>query len=199
MPGKYLWNSLFTVSGGWNSATWTWKKLFHRYSMKEVFWKTSQSSQINTRSSHLDVFCQKMFLKILKMSQKKHLETLFAGVSFLKLFSAIFYQKFILHQMITLHKLWKMRFISSKKLFSFSRYSNFPSFPLFLPVSYCFRDCWNINLEVSDVINCLNKNLITHLVWYLEKEKRYDIETFSIVRLLNKEHFYEKIMQKMFT
>ena len=29
------------------------------------------------------------------------------------------------HQMIALQKLWKMLFISSKKLFSFSRYSNF--------------------------------------------------------------------------
>ena len=39
------------------------------------------------------------------------------------------------HQMIVLKKLWKMFFISSKKLFSFSRYSNFcifsASFPLF--------------------------------------------------------------------
>ena len=34
------------------------------------------------------------------------------------------------HQMIGLQKLWKMFFISSKKLFSFSRYSNFCNFPL---------------------------------------------------------------------
>ena len=39
--------------------------------------------------------------------------------------SAIFYQSFIFHQMIALQKLWKMFFISPKKLFSFSRYSNF--------------------------------------------------------------------------
>ena len=31
------------------------------------------------------------------------------------------------------------------------------------------------------------------------KEKRYTIETFSIDRILNKEHFHEKIMQKMCT
>ena len=29
------------------------------YSIKEVFWKTSQNSQINTRSSHAKVLCQK--------------------------------------------------------------------------------------------------------------------------------------------
>ena len=28
------------------------------------FWKTSQNSQINTRSSHHETFCRKMFLKI---------------------------------------------------------------------------------------------------------------------------------------
>ena len=49
-------------------------------------------------------------------------------------------------------------------------------------------------------MNCLNKNLtIIHLVGYLEKENRYDIETLSIDRVLNKEHFYLKIMQKMCT
>ena len=119
----------------------------------------------------------------------------------LKLVSAIFYQILFLHQMIALWKLWKMLFISSKELFSFSRYSIFvfPSSPLFLPVGHCFRRWSKINLKVYDVINCLNKNLITHFVWYLEKEKRYDIETLSIDRVLNKEHFSWKIMQKICT
>ena len=53
----------------------------------------------------------------------------------LKLVSAIFYQIFISRQMIALHKLRKMLFISPKKLFSFSRYSNFciSIFPSFSP------------------------------------------------------------------
>ena len=73
----------------------------------------------------------------------------------------------------------------------------FPSFPFFLPVSHCFRawSAWSkINLKLYDVINCLNKNLITHFVWYFKEEKRYGIETLSI-----KEHFYGKIMQKICT
>ena len=41
--------------------------------------------------------------------------------------------------------------------------------------------------------------VITHFVWYLDKEKSYDIETLSIDRVLDKEHFYGKIMQKMCT
>ena len=59
--------------------------------------------------------------------------------TYLKLLSATFYQiiKFLFfHEMIALQKLWKMFFISSKKLFSFSRYSSFcnifpfsPNFP----------------------------------------------------------------------
>ena len=57
------------------------------------------------------------------------------GKMYLKLVSAIFYEILILHQMIVLQKLWKMFFISSKKLFSFSRYSNFciSTFPSFSP------------------------------------------------------------------
>ena len=75
----------------------------------------------------------------------------------------------------------------------------FASSPLFFTVNYCFRDWSKKNLKVYGVINCLNKNLITHFVWYLEKEIRCDIETFSIDRVLNQEHFYGKIMQKMCT
>ena len=43
----------------------------------------------------------------------------------LKPVSAIFYQIFIFHQITALQKVRKMFFISSNKLFSFSRYSNF--------------------------------------------------------------------------
>ena len=76
----------------------------------------------------------------------------------------------------------------------------FFSAPLFFPVSHCFRGCWfKKNFKVCDIINCLIKNLITHFVWYLEKEIRCDIEALSIDRELNKEHFYGKIMQKMCT
>ena len=43
----------------------------------------------------------------------------------LKPVSAIFYQFLFFHQVAALWKLWKMLSISSKKLFSFLRYSNF--------------------------------------------------------------------------
>ena len=48
---------------------------------------------------------------------------------------AIFNQMFIFHQMLALQKLWKVFFISSKKLFLFSRYSIFCIFvfPPFFP------------------------------------------------------------------
>ena len=114
----------------------------------------------------------------------------------LKLVSAIFKQIFIFHQMIALQKFWKM-FLVHLKSFFHSRDIQifvFPSSPLSLPVSHCLRTWYKINLKVYDAINCLNKNLITHFVWYLKKEKRYDIDTFSIDRVLNKAHFYGKIM-----
>ena len=73
----------------------------------------------------------------------------------------------------------------------------FSSSPLFFLVSHCFRGWSKKNLKIYDVINNLNKNLVTHFVWYLEKEMRCDIQTLSIDSELNKEHFYGKIMQKM--
>ena len=105
---------------------------------------------------------------------------------YLKLLSAIFYQNFIFHQIIALKKLWKMFFISSKKLFSFSRYSNFcififPSTPFFV-VSHCLRGWFKKNPKAYEVTNCLNKNLITHYVWYLEEEIRCDTETLSKIQ-----------------
>ena len=96
-----------------------------------------------------------------------------------------------------------------KKCFLFHLKSSFSSryiqffvfspFLLFSTVSHCLRVWSRKYLKVYDIINCLSKNLITHFVWYLEKEIRCDIETLSIDRELNKEHFYGKIMQKMCT
>ena len=78
----------------------------------------------------------------------------------------------------------------------------FASSPLFIPFSHCFRGCSKINLKVYDIINCLNKNLITQFVSYIEKEKRYDNENLSTDIGLNKEHFLwenhaENMLQKL--
>ena len=126
-------------------------------------------------------------------------------IEFLKLASPIFLTNFCFSPNDSPSKTIKDVFISSKKLFlSLKSFPHiqifvFPSSLLFLPVSHCFRDWFKINLKVYNVINCLNNNLIKHLVWYLEKEKRYDIETLSIDRVFNKEHFYGKIMQRICT
>ena len=117
------------------------------------------------------------------------------------LVSAIFIKFIFFHQMIALQKLWKILFILSKNFFR-SRDTQifvFLSFPLFLSVGHCFRRWPKINLKVYDVINYLNKNSITHFVWYLEKEKRYDIETLCIDGVSDNEHFYRKIIKKMYS
>ena len=88
--------------------------------------------------------------------------------------------------------IWKALFVLN--IFNFLYF--FPLF--FFPVSHCFRGWSKKNLKVYDVINCLNMNFIT-ICLYLKKEIRCDIETLSIDRELNKEHFYGKIMQKMCT
>ena len=120
---------------------------------------------------------------------------------YLKLVSAIFYQIFISQQMTALQKLWKMFFISSKTFFHSwdIQIFVFSSSPLLLPVRHYFRGWSKINLKVYGVTNCLNTNFITYFLWYLEKEKTYDIETLSTDRVLNEEHFYWKIIQKMCT
>ena len=98
-------------------------------------------------------------------------------------------------------KTTKKFFISSKKLFFSQDIQIFVFLPshLFFHISHCFRSWSKKILKVYDVINCLNKKLITHFVWYLDKEIRRDIETLSIERVVNKEHFDGKIMQKMCT
>ena len=116
----------------------------------------------------------------------------FLWQAFLKLEFAIFYQIFIFHQMIALLKLWKNFFFHLKSPFRSRDIQMFVfmSSPLFLSFSHCFRGFSKLNLKVYDIITCLNRNLITHFVWYLGKEKRYDIETLTIDRVLNKKHFY---------
>ena len=101
--------------------------------------------------------------------------------------SAIFYQLFLFHQMTALQKLWKMFFISCKNIFCSQDIQIFVflSSSLFFPVSHCFRSWFKKNLKFYGVIICLNKSLITHFVWYLEKEIWCVIETLSTGRVLN--------------
>ena len=108
--------------------------------------------------------------------------------------SAIFYQIFIFHQMIDLQKLWKIFLFHLKSRFRSRDIQSFifPFSLLFLLVSHCFRGWSKIDLKVYGIVNCLNKNLITYFVWYLGKEKRYDIENLSIDRVLNKKTFLWK-------
>ena len=115
----------------------------------------------------------------------------FFAKQMLKLVSAIFYQIFYFNQMIAPQKLWKMFFISSKKLFPLLRSSNF-CISIFSPYQPLLRrliqdkswSLWHHQLY--------KKNLITHFAWYLGKEKRNDIETLSINRVLNKALFFWK-------
>ena len=97
----------FQVDGRINISSWTKNHQYHQGSLK---------------FSHdvMTLTCVKVLI----------LHTLFQTS---KLLSAIFYQIVIFNQMIALEKLWKMFFSRSKKLFLFSRYSNFciSDFPSF--------------------------------------------------------------------
>ena len=91
-----------------------WKKLNLNFFVIMCWW-------IN----HFSFFCKKLPKMCLSQNSNRCcLQNL------LKACVRYFHQIFIFHQMIALQKLWKMLFISSKKLFSFSRYSIFCIFVL---------------------------------------------------------------------
>ena len=73
----------------------------------------------------------------------------------LKLVSTNFIKFLFFHQMIALQKLWKLFFISSKKLFSFSRYLNFCSFSPFHN-SQIQKDKWKRNDLWCHELACIN-------------------------------------------
>ena len=124
----------------------------------------------------------------------------FTKPSYLKACVRYFYQIFIFFTK------WQP-FKNYEKYFLFHQKSSFRSWDnqifLFRPSLFfslsaiAFRRWSKINLIVYDAIMCLNKNSITHFLWYLEKEKRYDTETLSIDGVSNKKHFYGKIMPKI--
>ena len=95
--------------------------------------------------------------------------------------STIFYQIFIFNQMIAIQKLCKMFLIQLKNFFHSQDFQNFvfPSSPLFLPVNQCFRDWSKINLKVYDVINCLNKNLITFCLISRERKNVWHLSIWK--------------------
>ena len=109
----------------------------------------------------------------------------------LKLVPTIFYQTFISTEWYPFKNYEKCYLFHLKSSFRSRNIQIFVflSFPLFLSVGHCFG--------VHDIINYLNKNSITHFVWYPEKEKSFDIETLPIDGVSDKEHFYRKIMQKI--
>ena len=80
------------------------RKKLHRTSQGSNFLVGSLSNRDNVRAP----------IQFRSESQAQHLKAC--------------YQIFIFHQIIALQKLRKVFFISSKKLFSFSRYSNFCNF-----------------------------------------------------------------------
>ena len=65
--------------------------------------------------------------------------------------------------------IWKALFIL--EIFKFLSFC----LPLFFPVSHCFIGWFKKNLKIYNVMICLNKNLITCFVLYLEEEIRCDI------------------------
>ena len=92
------------------------------YKMPCTNWGSALSSLCNQKLPNRSFCCLLLQLVTFVRWHKRKPNWTWA---YLKLVSAIFYQIFIFNQIIGLQKVWKVFFISSKKLFSFSRYSNF--------------------------------------------------------------------------
>ena len=151
---------------------WTWalflgNSIFSSFLSFGIFMK-----RILIKKNQCKAVCFYLFTKCFHMKNSSNLTQknwfLILGVlwkrfiSWLRSYSKLASANFLFfHQMIVLQKPWKI-LISSKKLFLFSRYSDFvfPSSPFFLPAGYCFRGWSKINLKVGDTINCLNNNSI---------------------------------------
>ena len=123
--------------------------------------------------------------------------------------SAVFYQIFIFHQMIALQKLWECFLFHLKSSFR-SRDIQvfiFPSSPLFLPVSHCFRGWSKINVKVYDVINCLIKNLNKRFclifwegkkVWYWNVVHWQNIKSGTFLWKNHAENVHQKLVPDPF-
>ena len=65
------------------------------------------------------------------------------------------------HQMRVLQNLWKIFFIPSKKLFSFSKYSNFCNFSLPFHTFHIQKDKWKWNNLQCHELACINSQVQT--------------------------------------
>ena len=123
------------------SVTWQWSLIFFIVIINEFF----------TNPESVTILKLFFFFTHGQIFVKVFVCYFFAVLILFKACVLYFYQIFIFNQMIALPKLWKMFFISSKKLFSFSRYSNFcicvfPSFSPCQPLVVC-------NMENQDTFS----------------------------------------------
>ena len=143
-------------------------------------------------------------LQLNKFHFPKVLTTCFYSRSFRKIKACVRY--FVSNFYLSPNDRYFSPFKNYEKCFSFHLESSFrsrdiqvflfPSSPLFLPVNHGFRGCSKISFKVYDVINYLNKNLITHFVWYLEKEKGMALKLRPMIVYQIRNTFMEKSCRK---
>ena len=103
------------------------------YIVSGVWWSVNWFYQLKCTNRTFTCIHGRYYIKLFRTGADSHNDILMSLLLvteaknwfMLKLVSAIFYHIYISHQMIALKKFEKCFFISSKKLFSFSRYSIF--------------------------------------------------------------------------
>ena len=113
-----------------------------------------------------------------------------------KAFVRYFYQIFIFSPIDSPAKTMKNTSYFIKKALFVLEIIKFLYFHPSLFFFHCFRRWSKINLKVYDTINCLNKNSITHFVWYLEKEKGVTLKLCPQMEYQIKNIFMEKSCRK---
>ena len=89
-----------------------------------------------------------------------------------------------------------MFFVSSKKLFSFSRYVTV-CFDFLVMYKKRLDQKGKVNSKMYDYTNQLTKNSNTHIAQYLTKERQQDHEIWSGNRIQKEKYFTSNIMSKM--
>ena len=114
------------------------REITYFYEITENNFTDKQLLQSQTQKNHF-VWAKALAIAKCHGEFRRLIITLLLLLTYLKLASPIFIIFLFFNQIIALQKLWKMLFMSSKKLFSFSRYSNFcisvlPSFSTCRPL-----------------------------------------------------------------
>ena len=137
---------------------------------KVKIWLSQQQKEFSKLNKNIFLLLKALYFRHTKETSKNVAETAFKACVRYFFFLFIFF--FTKWQALNNFEVCFLFHLESSFHYQVIQFFVSRSFTFFFSVSYWLRRRWKINIKVYDVRNCLNKNLITHFVWYLEKEKK---------------------------